>query len=457
MERIQSLWVRNVVFGALCAVFVLLLALRRDATRPSDDTAGTGPAFAAIQVDKVVAIEVEQTTKVDGKPTKQAVRLVRASPTVWKLASAFDHPAVTATVENWLKGLSRAKQHSVRTSNAEKFASFAGTDGFVDVRIFESEGTPSLSFGIGKANSEGGYASKRFVRLDDPTKAGAGRVLDVSDLDGADSLTSATYWVETRLLPTLTAADVAELTVEQGAAHRPITFVRGKKPEKNDADKKDGDKKDAAAADKDKEDPWTVAAPKPEPAASETVMGLVRGFVGMSLASIEAGKIAAADEAKYGFDKPDLVLRGTGKSPADASLPPTWTLHIGKKVEGKSAWYVRRSTGEADDPFVFTVNDYELTDFRKDPEQFLQKKPEPPAPAAPGMDTAPGMDAAPAMDAPPGSPPAAPTAPTPPPAPPAPAPATPAMDAPPGPGTAPTPPAMEPPPAPAPKDPPPAK
>ena len=61
-----------------------------------------------------------------------------------------------------------------------------------------------------------------------------------------------------------------------------------------------------------------------------------------------------------------------------------------------SAWYARRSTGEAVDPFVFSIDDYSLTEFRKDPSEWAEKKPEPPA-AAPVPPGTPGMDE-PAMD-----------------------------------------------------------
>jgi hypothetical protein len=402
MVRTQSLLVRNAIFGVASVVLAVVLALRATGTRISDDATGRGPAFTPVKVEKVVSLEIEQTTKVDGKDVKEGVKLVRTGPAAWKLASSFDYPADTGKVESYLKTLNGTKRHEEPTSNPAKFKDFAGPEGFLEVRVFESDGAPSLAFGIGKASAEGGYSAKKFVRVDDAAPAKGARILLVSGLDAYGSPTSATNWVETRMLPLLTNAEVMELAVDQGEAHRQVAFVRGKKPVTKDKDGKDVPGKDGANA----EDPWNLTAPTAEPAVAETVMSLVRGFVGMTFASIEAGKMTPADEVRFGFDKPDLVIKGTGKVPADLGPTPTWTIRIGKKVEGKSAWYARRSTGEAVDPFVFTVNDYDLTEFRKDPSTWAVKKPEPP-PAAP-LPTAPAMDGAtpPAMGEAPPSPPA---------------------------------------------------
>lgn len=433
MERTKSLLLRSAVFAVACAALLAVVVLRDEGSKTSDDAAGMGPAFAPVKAEKVQTLEFEQTTRLDGKPVKSLVRLVRTGPAAWKLASSFDHPADTGRVEGFLKGLSGAKRHAEPTSNPAKFPSFAGPDGFLDVRVFDTEaGAPALSFGIGKSNAEGGYSAKKFVRVDDAAGGKSARILVVSDLASDGSLTSPTNWVETRLLPTLTNTEVAEFTIEVGEAHRPVTFVRGKKKDEKDAD-----------------DPWEMTAPDKQPALAEPVMALVRGFVGMTFASIEAGKIAPGDEAKYGFDKPDVILRGTGRRPEDGSPAPTWTIRVGSKVEGRSTWYARRATGEAADPFVFTVNDYDVTDFKKDPATWVEKKPEPPAPeAAPAMgDVAPPTpDAAPGMgDAPPPPPPTPPAEPATPPVAPAPPPSAeppsvppaPAMDAPPTPAPSP--------------------
>lgn len=381
MERTKSLLLRNAVFGAACVAFAAVIALRSEGTTVSDDARGLGPAFPSVAVDKVKAFELERVTKVDGKDAREGVKLTRSGAD-WRLSSSFDYPADTGKVEGYLKGLTRAKRHAEPTSNPAKFAEFAGTEGFLEVRLFEGAATPSLSFGIGKASPTD--FSRKFVRLDDAGALGAadaagaakaGRVLEVSDLETYGSPTSATYWIETRLLPALTSAEVSAFTVEQGGATpRTLAFVRGKKADPKD---RDGD------------EPWSFTQPTTEPALKDGVGGLVRGFVGLTLASIEAGGSKAGDPAAYGFDKPELVLRGVGKAPADGSPAPTWTVTIGKKLEGKSAYYARRRTGEAVDPFVFSVNDYDLAEFRKPPSDFAEKKPEPPAaPATPATPAA---------------------------------------------------------------------
>jgi len=440
MERTKSLLLRNAVFGVACVAFAAVIALRSDGTTVSDDARGLGPAFPPVAVDKVKSFELAQGTKVDGKDVKEGVKLVRVGDG-WRLASSYDYPADTGKVEGYLKGLSRAKRHAEPTSNPAKFADFAGTEGFLEVRVYEAEATPTLSFGVGKASASD--FARKFVRLDAAATIGAsdagtageaakaGRILEVSEVETYGSPTSPTYWIETRLLPTLTSAEISELTVEQGGeTPRTFALARGKKADPKDPD---GD------------EPWVLTVDRlPEPALREPVLGLVRGFVGLTLASIEAGGAKVADAATYGFDKPELVIGGVGKAPADGAPAPTWTITVGKKLEGKSAFYARRATGGAVDPFVFSVNDYDLTDFRKEPSSFAEKKPAPPAPESPAMaPDAPPAPEGPAMGeapgAPPTSPPTIPPA-TPPEGPPAAPDAPPAMgEAPPAPGPTPAP------------------
>ena len=400
MLRTQSLLLRNAIFGVASAALATVLALSSTGTRASNDAEGRGPAFPPLKVEKVVSVEIEQTTKVDGKPVKEGVKLVRTGSAAWKLASSFDYPADTGKVESYLKSLNGVKRHEEPTSNPDKFKEFGGPEGFLEVRVFENDAAPSLSFGIGKAGSDSSYSTKKYVRVDDAAPAKSSRILLVSGFDGYGSPTSPTNWIETRMLPALTSAEVAEFSIEQGVAHRQVAFARGKKPVEKDKDGKDVPSKDG----KNTDDPWNLTSPTAEPAVADKVMSVVRGFVGLTLTTIEAGKTTPADDVKFGFDKPDLVLRATGKTPPDLGPSPTWTIRIGKKVEGKSAWYARRSTGEAVDPFVFSIDDYSLTEFRKDPSEWAEKKPEPPAaapvpPGTPGMDE-PAMDpATPAMDA----------------------------------------------------------
>ena len=112
-------------------------------------------------------------------------------------------------------------------------------------------------------------------------------------------------------------------------------------------------------------------------------MSLVRGFVGHDV-RLDRGRQdrRRATRPSTASTSPTSSCSGTGRRPEDGSPAPTWTIRVGKKVEGTSTWYARRATGEAADPFVFTVNDYDVTDFRKDPATWVEKKPEPPAPAA---------------------------------------------------------------------------
>ncbi len=104
-------------------------------------------------------------------------------------------------------------------------------------------------------------------------------------------------------------------------------------------------------------------------------------LTGLRLASLE-GRAAAGSDATYGFDAPDLVLTSTGKPVKDGVPAPTYKIEVGKKVEGKSTWYVRRSKLAGTDPWVYAVNEYDLAKLRDDPKDLLETPPAPPAPPA---------------------------------------------------------------------------
>jgi hypothetical protein len=199
------------------------------------------------------------------------------------------------------------------------------------------------------------------------------------------------------------------------------------------------DGKNDKPSDADKEDSFTLTKPEtPDPAVKkESGKQIVQGFVGLHMAGLEGASPADA-EAKYGFDKPDVIVSAKGRPQKEGAAAPTYRLELGKKVEGKSTLYARRSLSGVGDPWIFTVEDYEVSRFRDDPKDLLEKKPAPPpAPPAPPATPEAGMSE-PSMGEPPaGTPPAAPPANPPTPASPPPAPAPPAM------GESPAPPAME--------------
>ncbi len=442
MDRARSLIVRSLVFGAVAAVSAGALALGGNRTVATTTSDRLPPAFPAFDVAKVKSVQIYRSGLEDGKPKSDSVTLERRGPASWVVPSAFEYPADTAKVEGFLKGLASVKSKGVSTSNPAKFAGFAGPEGYTEVRLRGEGGVPLVSFGVGKGGADGTW-STTFVRIDKADGEGSGgEVHTVAELDTWSVRPEVVGWTDGRLWPSLTTADVGQLSIQQREPERSVVLSRGTKGEK------------------ETDDPWTLKLPMEGALLKDSAMSVVQRWVGLTFGAIVDGgtsgaKAEAQDGPKYGFDKPELIVRSQGKPGPDGRTGPESALLIGKKVEGKSAWYARRKgTGGPDDAFIFTIDDYQLTDFRADPTNWLEKKPAPPAePAAPGMDAAmgaepamgdaPAMGDGPGMDALPGGPGMDATAPAPPtdpamgaaPAVPPEPPAAPAPSAPPAPPT----------------------
>jgi hypothetical protein len=288
----------------------------------------------------------------------------------------------------------------VGTTNPAKFAAFAGDDGWTDVRVYDEREAPILSFGIGKGGADGSW-SNVYLRVDDLQKGGLGgaveagaqrpgKVVASTGLDAWGNRGEPTFWVETRLFPGLSEADLTEVAWEHAPKSWSGRLVRGTK---------------AAGAEGD--DPWTLSGTHSGAAKPATAKLYAQAFVGLPLAGLEDGKETPETDAKYGFDKPDLVLTARGRAAGEGSLAPEWKVVVGKKAEGKAVWYARRSGPAGREPWVFAVNDYDLSRFRDDPKDLLETPPAPP-PAEPGMGEAPTE---PAMGEAPPAPPAEPTPP----------------------------------------------
>ncbi len=378
MDRARSLVVRCVAFGAAAVVSIGVMALGGSRTVATTSSERLPAALPAFEVAKVKTVQISRTGTEDGKPKTDAVKLERRSATQWTIASAFDYPADTSKVEGFLKGLGSAKSKGVSTTNPAKFAGFAGPEGFTEVKLLAEGGATLASFGIGKGGADGTYSTS-FVRIDGAEGKGAA-VHIVAELDTWSARPEAIGWADARIWPALTTADVGQLSIQQREPERSIVMTRGTKGEK------------------DTDDPWALELPLQGALLKDSAMSVVQRWVGLSFGGIVDGgtsgaQVEAQTGAKYGFDKPELILRSAGKKGPDGRPGPESALLVGKKVEGKSQWYARRKgTGGPDDAFIFTIDDYQLTDFRADPTNWLEKKPEPPAPpAAPGMDDAPAM------------------------------------------------------------------
>jgi hypothetical protein len=405
MDRNRILRRRANVFAGACVLF-LGLTLVRGATETEVVTGKALPAtFVGVDVDKVRAVQIEGTTQRDGKPHKQTVRLERSGVATWVVASADKYPADAKKVEDFVKKLADVRTKAENTSNPDKFAAFAGPDGFTEVRLFGEGDEPIVSFGIGKGNAEGSYGNT-FLRIDDvgkkavrpglPGDAPAARIVAATDVD-AWGKTETTSWIETRLWPALVESDVASIEWKHAAKSIDARLERTTTPAEPPPAGMEGETKPSGEA-------WTLQRPAPGgKAKDDAAKQMVQAFVGLQIAGVEGRTGPGADE-KYGFDKPEVVALVTGKPPKDRQPKPTYQVEIGKKIEGKSTWYARRSLLTGPDVWIFAVNDYELGRFRDDPVDLLEKKPEPPpAPPAdaamgePAMGETPPTPAEPAM------------------------------------------------------------
>ena len=399
MDRATSLVRRILAFLAASCVLLAVVVLRPSLSASVRSNGEFPAAFPEFEPAKARSIDIERTVKKDGKTTQESIRLVSGGAEVWSLESSHGYPAKRDRVKSFLETIRGTRTKSEPTRNPTKFAQFAGEDGYTEVRVKGVGGATLVSFGIGKSGAEGVW-SDVYLRIDAP--ASSGRVAVARGFDSSGSRTEASAWVDTRIFPLLSAPQVAEIDLVQPAKSRTITLVRGTKGEK------------------EADDPWEMKSPQTGKAVATNVMGLVRAFVGLNLGDVVDAATGAEADAKYGFDKPDVVAIVRGHAPKEELEGASWQLTIGKKAEGKDIdrWYVRRSVGGKEEPFVFTVSDWELRDFRGEPSQWLEKPPEPP-PAEPGMaepSMEPSMEPAmapevPGMGAVPAGPPAPPVVP----------------------------------------------
>lgn len=409
MTRHAILVRRNLVFAALTAAFLLVVLLRPSATSAVRSKENLTPLFPDLKAEDARAISVVRKETKDGKPVEHRLRLARIEGE-WKVETAWNHPADPEEVKKFLEKVKGSKEKAEPTRTAGKFGQFADKDGFTEVEILGEGNVPLVKFGIGKTGA-GGVWSDTYVRVDPvgaAAKGGAtGRMTIATDMS-TGIRTDVTDWVERRIWDSFAAADVASLEIHQTEKDRTIVMNRG------------------ARGENDTEDPWTVVKPEEGKGTSSAINNLVRSLTGLQMNAVVDSAAGPEAAAKYGFDKPEIVVTATGKPGRDGKTP-VWKLVIGKKVDQKEARYVRPTEGEKDSAWVYEVSDWDVRDFRSEPSQWIEKKEEPKKPeepamgdtpameGEPGMTGEPGMDGEPAMDGstPPPPPPPAPPAPPP--------------------------------------------
>jgi hypothetical protein len=380
MERVNVLVRRCVAFGALAVVAGTLVALRGPGTTSVVAETALPETFPGFEPDQVFSFEVARTKKDGDKTVPESIRIARADTSpgheAWAVETASRYPAKLGVVKEYLAKVKEARTRGEKTRTASRFPQYAPPEGFTEVRLFDKDARAIVSFGIGKSGADGNW-SDVFLRLDDAKKAspGAGegsRVVAATKAPSTFPGTGVTEWIDTALWPGVSETEVATLVVDQREKSRVVEMVRVPKT---------GEEKD---------DTWKVTKPE-EGKASSTGSNLVRTFVGLNLTEMVESAGGAEADAKYGFDKPTVVVTTKSKTEKPGQTPVERTLTIGKKVEGKEQWYVRRG----EEPWVFTVSEWEVKLFREEPSAWIEKKPEPPP--SNGDGTAMG-EAPPAMD-----------------------------------------------------------
>jgi uncharacterized protein DUF4340 len=375
MDRSSTLVRRNLVLGGLAAVLVAVVALRpggATSVREKDDLPATFPDFAP---DAARRVEVSRTTKKDGKPVTEEIRLVSDDGKAWTIDTAWGYPADAGRVRSFLDKVKGSREKGAATENAQKFAAFGGADGFTEVKVDGAKGAPLVKFAVGKGNAAGLW-SDSYLRVDLGGSKPGSRVVVATDFQSGAVGTDLPGWLEQRLFPGASTGDVTRIEIVQPAKERTIVLEKG------------------ARGEKDTEDPWTMKSPQEGKVGSQAAGNLARGFTGLFLSEVVDGTAGPEVDAKYGFDKPEAVVTATGRAEKEGAPPHTWKLVVGKKVEGKEHRYVRRAIDGKDQSYVFTVSDWDLRDFQNDPVQFLEKKPEDAKPEG----TEPAMGEAPAME-----------------------------------------------------------
>lgn len=389
MDRYRRLSRRLYLFAGVFALGLVLVVVRAAATVEVPTGKALPQVFPPIDFNALRVVEVEKTPVKpgDGKEAK-SLRLERTGVSTWVVASSDGFPADHKKVEDFVKGLSEVRSLAEVTTSPEKFPTFAGDDGFTDVRLYAAASEePSHAFGIGKANALGSW-SNTFLRVDEArrpplapggARAGGGRVLAVKGVDAWVDRTDLLQWIEPRFFPGLADADLVEVTWTYAPKSFHGVLTRGTR------------------AEGESEDPFVVSTRGPDGAASapaaakrDPAKQIVSGLSGLRLAGV-VGRAGEGSDATYGFDAPSLVVVGRGKAPSADKPAPIYRIEVGKKVEGKSTYYARRSLLVSADPWVFTVNEYELGRLTEDPVELLEKKPEPPPPPseAPATPTTP--------------------------------------------------------------------
>ena len=379
MSRVHDLKRRSLIFGGATVVLVGLLVFRGSpvSTQTTEDLPALAPGFTSASA---ATIELRQAAGGDkpGEPAK-AVRLVRRRDAEgaesWVVASAFDYPANETSVSRLLSELAKGRVAAESTRREEAFADYAQDGRWTDLTIQDAQGKELVALGVGKHSWQTSETNV-LLRRDGPP-----RVVRVRNFGGDSASTRPEAWFESRMFPGLESDHVESIEVVQKVevdgkpTTRRLAVVR--RPEEP-----------APAPEPGKPPPlppergWDMTSPEQVRASREDVDNLVRAFTGLLFLDVVAQPAGAEEDAKHGFDAPEVV--------ATVTLPPEQPnrpgrklgLTLGKFDPEKKVWTARRAGAR----WVFTVSDNETVGrFRNDPAKY-KETPKPTAPKEPAKD-----------------------------------------------------------------------
>jgi hypothetical protein len=297
----------------------------------------------------VRTIEVVRTDP--AKPdAPERVRVARKDLTSWVLPDRFDHPVLPNTAERLLDALLAARDRGTVTARADTFERYRPATGWKTVRLTDAAGGVIASLDLGRTDR-----NDVLVRLGE---GDAARIARVANLRASVAPTAASAWIETMLWPgTLRSATMIQMVLDRTTSGGPriVVVKRGVTAE--------GLPVPSPAVDADAPDKlWTVVEPTLADADRLVVEDIGRAFTGLVADDVVAAA-DASDAATYGFDKPELVATFYEQ---DGSKARSHRLELGKRVEGKDAWYVRVEGR----PFVYMVGaGHNVTKLRADLEE----------------------------------------------------------------------------------------
>ncbi len=340
-SHLRNLERRLILFGGLAVVLGAALALMPDAST-SVKKESLPLVFDGFDTDDVVRVELTRG--------KRKLILQDAGEGRWHLDSHFRYP-LSAAPKSLLDAIASARITSEVTGRKETFGKYAGSLGWIEVATVDNRGQETVRFAIGRYTYP-----ETFLRL------GTGkdqRIVKATSISETEASLEVRSWIETRMWPRLSSSKFVRIDVEQRRDNRTITIARrGESP----ADVEMA----VPAADPKGGKLYWMDSPVKGDAKKLSVEDLTREFTGMLIHSVVAGSTTPNEDAKFGFDDPEIIA--TLYHRAGESVHKH-KLIVGKREPGTERWWVRRGGSS----WVFLVDASSgVSRMRQSPQEFLE-------------------------------------------------------------------------------------